>query len=72
MDTNKITSNELAEIPPANRFLMSSFDRRAYASRKRGERELAEDTHATTWLHTDISFEMLKVPVPDKSASRAV
>lgn len=56
LDTNKADLNALAHIPPANRFLLSAFDRRAYVSRKRGERELPADPHAVAWLHDNYQF----------------
>lgn len=56
IDTNKADLNAQGNIPDANRFLVSSFDRRAYVRRKRGEAELTEDPMVTQWVHDGYQF----------------
>jgi Tubulin like len=56
LDTNKADLGLMKHVPNANRFLLSAFDRRAYVERKRGVRELGEDTFATAWIHENYQF----------------
>jgi len=56
IDTNKDDLEKLQSIPADCRFLVSSFDRRAYIARKRGQRELPEDKLVTQWVHPDYEF----------------
>lgn len=56
IDTNKADLNAQGNIPDANRFLVSSFDRRSYIKRKRGQAELPEDPMVTQWVHDNYQF----------------
>src|SRR5579871_5032064 len=56
IDTNKADLAAQKSVPEANRFLVSSFDRRAYVARKRGKQELREDKMVTQWVHPDYQF----------------
>src|SRR5687768_10774737 len=50
IDTNKNDLDRHYGITPDCRFLVSSFDARAYVDRKRGKRELPEDPMVTQWV----------------------
>ncbi|MEN9799126.1 MAG: hypothetical protein RL653_2822 [Pseudomonadota bacterium] len=56
VDTNKDDLDKLKDVPAENRFLVSSFDQRAYVERKRGKAELPEDTLLTQWVPHDYAF----------------
>jgi hypothetical protein len=56
IDTNKDDLDKLRFVPPDCRFLISSFDRRAYVERKRGRGELPIDPLVTQWVHPDYTF----------------
>jgi hypothetical protein len=56
VDTNKADLQSQKNVPEANRFLISSFDRRTYVERKRGKMELSEDPMVTQWVHDDYQF----------------
>jgi hypothetical protein len=56
LDTNKDDLDKLREIPVECRFLASAFDRQSYIARKRGEREVAEDTLVTQWTGSGYKF----------------
>ncbi len=56
IDTNKADLHTMKNIPDANRFLVSAFDRRAYVLRKRGKQELPEDKMLTQWVHPEYQF----------------
>ena len=56
IDTNKDDLDKLKDVPVENRFLISSFDARAYIERKRGERELQADPLVTQWVPSQYQF----------------
>ncbi|MCO4773377.1 MAG: hypothetical protein KDA24_25310 [Deltaproteobacteria bacterium] len=56
IDTNKHDLGRLEQIPARNHFLISSFDRSSYISRKRGEQELPADPMVTQWVPPDYKF----------------
>ena len=56
VDTNKHDLSRLEQIPARNHFLISSFDRTSYVSRKRGEQELPADEMVTQWVPPDYKF----------------
>jgi hypothetical protein len=56
IDTNKADLNSMKFVPDSARFLVSAFDRRAYIERKRGRKELDEDTMVTQWVHDWYGF----------------
>ncbi|MBI5532513.1 MAG: hypothetical protein HY898_07350 [Deltaproteobacteria bacterium] len=56
IDTNKDDLDKHQSVPADCRFLVSSFDRRAYIARKRGRQELPEDRLVTQWVHPDYEF----------------
>jgi hypothetical protein len=56
IDTNKDDLDKLRAVSPDCRFLISSFDRRAYVARKRGQAELAPDPLVNQWVHPDYVF----------------
>jgi len=56
IDTNKHDLSRLEQVPARNHFLISSFDRSSYVSRKRGEQELPADPMVTQWVPPDYKF----------------
>jgi hypothetical protein len=56
IDTNKDDLDKFRNVAPDCRFLVSSFDARAYVERKRGNRELSEDPRLTQWVPTNYAF----------------
>jgi hypothetical protein len=56
VDTNKDDLDKLRDVPAENRFLISSFDARAYIERKRGQKELREDPLVTQWVPPTYAF----------------
>jgi hypothetical protein len=50
VDTNIADLERVTNVPPANRLLISDFDKRAYVEQKRGKTHMPKDPFCTQWI----------------------
>lgn len=56
IDTDQGALATLTQVPKSNRVLISDFDKRTYAAKKRGDTYITADPHVTSWVHPWYGF----------------